>query len=43
MGVTHRQTVLESFEEFREELDEHNDRRERLVKVLQQSTRFNIQ
>jgi predicted translin family RNA/ssDNA-binding protein len=25
--------VIESFEEFREELDEHNDRRERLIKV----------
>lgn len=34
MGTfTHRQNVVESFDEFRKDLDEHHDRRERLIKV----------
>jgi hypothetical protein len=34
VNVGHRQDVVEAFDEFRKELDEHHDRRERLIKVL---------
>lgn len=30
---THRENVIEAFDEFRQEIDEHHDRRERLIKV----------
>ncbi|KAJ8596473.1 Translin [Rhizopogon salebrosus TDB-379] len=38
MGVAHRQSVVEAFDEFRKELDEHHDRRERLIKISRDAT-----
>jgi hypothetical protein len=33
LGLASRHNVIEKFDHFRAELDEHNDRRERLIKV----------
>jgi hypothetical protein len=38
---THRESVVEAFDEFRQEIDEHHDRRERLIKVWQALDRIN--
>ncbi|OJA18824.1 hypothetical protein AZE42_00831 [Rhizopogon vesiculosus] len=38
MGVAHRESVVQAFDEFRIELDEHHDRRERLIKISRDAT-----
>ncbi|KAG1755019.1 Translin [Suillus paluster] len=38
MGTTHRESVIEAFDKFRQELDEHHDRRERLIKISRDAT-----
>lgn len=35
---THRESVVEAFDEFRQEIDEHHDRRERLIKISRDAT-----
>ncbi|KAG1783647.1 Translin [Suillus placidus] len=35
---THRESVVGAFEEFRQEIDEHHDRRERLIKISRDAT-----
>jgi hypothetical protein len=39
-GSESRQIVIETFDLFREELDEHNDRRERIIKVRSLTDRY---